>query len=244
MDWRLSICNHVERVLHSQAKFSRSSGHQIRVSSIAKLPIYTRHLLKTCGWCCTKMAQSGPITEWPFRVKHCFFICLSVKQHLGPCDMNLKAFPMDVATCKLTFESFNYNKHEVHMHWVRDRPVKVLVELKHRYRQSFVDVTRSTPIKYLTDFILVDIGATAVVYVNRYIMVLKQFCCILLKIKGVSGRSMGWTDSEFLISAPSWLVHPASLPAHLPDHLYQLDLLLLGCWYRCSDAFGGQHSSG
>ena len=31
----------------------------------------------------------------------------------GPCEMDLTAFPMDVVTCALIFESFNYNAEEV-----------------------------------------------------------------------------------------------------------------------------------
>lgn len=31
----------------------------------------------------------------------------------GPCDMDLTSFPMDMVTCYLIFESFNYNNEEV-----------------------------------------------------------------------------------------------------------------------------------
>ncbi|KIH48566.1 hypothetical protein ANCDUO_21364 [Ancylostoma duodenale] len=31
--------------------------------------------------------------------------------------MDLSKFPMDTIECILTFESFNYNKEEVHMRW-------------------------------------------------------------------------------------------------------------------------------
>uniref|UniRef100_A0A7E4V0D7 Ligand-gated ion channel 50 n=1 Tax=Panagrellus redivivus TaxID=6233 RepID=A0A7E4V0D7_PANRE len=35
----------------------------------------------------------------------------------GPCEMDLTRFPFDNVTCKLTFESFNYNTDEVEMSW-------------------------------------------------------------------------------------------------------------------------------
>ncbi|KAI1720886.1 neurotransmitter-gated ion-channel ligand binding domain-containing protein [Ditylenchus destructor] len=35
----------------------------------------------------------------------------------GPCDMDLSNFPMDVQTCHLIYESFNYNNQEVRMRW-------------------------------------------------------------------------------------------------------------------------------
>ncbi|KAK0414373.1 hypothetical protein QR680_007284 [Steinernema hermaphroditum] len=35
----------------------------------------------------------------------------------GPCSMDLSNFPMDVQTCHLVYESFNYNNQEVRMRW-------------------------------------------------------------------------------------------------------------------------------
>jgi hypothetical protein len=35
----------------------------------------------------------------------------------GPCAMDLSNFPMDVQTCHLIYESFNYNNQEVRMRW-------------------------------------------------------------------------------------------------------------------------------
>ncbi|CAI4225552.1 unnamed protein product [Auanema sp. JU1783] len=35
----------------------------------------------------------------------------------GPCTMDLSKFPIDQIECTLTFESFNYNREEVHMEW-------------------------------------------------------------------------------------------------------------------------------
>ncbi|VDM42395.1 unnamed protein product [Toxocara canis] len=35
----------------------------------------------------------------------------------GPCEMDLSNFPMDIQTCNLIYESFNYNNQEVRMRW-------------------------------------------------------------------------------------------------------------------------------
>ncbi|MFH4980281.1 hypothetical protein AB6A40_006990 [Gnathostoma spinigerum] len=35
----------------------------------------------------------------------------------GPCAMDLSNFPMDIQTCYLIYESFNYNNQEVRMRW-------------------------------------------------------------------------------------------------------------------------------
>lgn len=41
----------------------------------------------------------------------------------GPCDMDLSFFPMDVQECTLIFESYSYNKAEVLLNWMVDKPV-------------------------------------------------------------------------------------------------------------------------
>ncbi|PAV65667.1 hypothetical protein WR25_12755 [Diploscapter pachys] len=35
----------------------------------------------------------------------------------GPCQLDLSNFPLDLQTCHLIYESFNYNNHEVSMSW-------------------------------------------------------------------------------------------------------------------------------
>lgn len=42
--------------------------------------------------------------------------CLRIKS-TGPCQLDLRTFPMDSVTCLLTFESYQYNQNEVHMVW-------------------------------------------------------------------------------------------------------------------------------
>ncbi|VDN56000.1 unnamed protein product [Dracunculus medinensis] len=43
----------------------------------------------------------------------------------GPCAMDLSNFPMDVQTCYLIYESFNYNNQEVRMRWNTINPQPV-----------------------------------------------------------------------------------------------------------------------
>uniref|UniRef100_A0A915JIT7 Ligand-gated ion channel 50 n=1 Tax=Romanomermis culicivorax TaxID=13658 RepID=A0A915JIT7_ROMCU len=43
----------------------------------------------------------------------------------GPCDMDLKTFPMDTQKCLLTFESYNYNNEEVQMIWNPSNPISL-----------------------------------------------------------------------------------------------------------------------
>ncbi|EYC18229.1 hypothetical protein Aduo_018008 [Ancylostoma duodenale] len=58
----------------------------------------------------------------------------------GPCKMDLSKFPMDTIECILTFESFNYNKEEVHMRW-SDSP---LIQYKDIELPDFSMVNYST----------------------------------------------------------------------------------------------------
>ncbi|KRZ70289.1 Ligand-gated ion channel 50, partial [Trichinella papuae] len=44
----------------------------------------------------------------------------------GPCQMELRNFPMDEQRCSLTFLSFNYNNHEVQMLWSEQQPISIL----------------------------------------------------------------------------------------------------------------------
>ncbi|VDM91978.1 unnamed protein product, partial [Litomosoides sigmodontis] len=60
----------------------------------------------------------------------------------GPCIMDLSNFPMDVQTCNLIYESFNYNNQEVRMRWINSNPVYAVSEI------------------LLPDFILINITAT------------------------------------------------------------------------------------
>ncbi|MCP9262673.1 hypothetical protein DINM_006033 [Dirofilaria immitis] len=62
----------------------------------------------------------------------------------GPCIMDLSNFPMDVQTCHLIYESFNYNNQEVRMRWntINPSPVYVVSEI------------------LLPDFILINISST------------------------------------------------------------------------------------
>ncbi|EJW74230.1 hypothetical protein WUBG_14860, partial [Wuchereria bancrofti] len=62
----------------------------------------------------------------------------------GPCVMDLSNFPMDVQTCYLIYESFNYNNQEVRMRWntINPNPVYVVSEI------------------LLPDFILINITST------------------------------------------------------------------------------------
>ncbi|VDN08208.1 unnamed protein product [Thelazia callipaeda] len=49
----------------------------------------------------------------------------------GPCAMDLSNFPMDVQTCHLIYESFNYNNQEVRMRWnmINSNPVYVVSKI-------------------------------------------------------------------------------------------------------------------
>ncbi|VDP11428.1 unnamed protein product [Onchocerca flexuosa] len=61
----------------------------------------------------------------------------------GPCIMDLSNFPMDVQTCHLIYESFNYNNQEVRMRWntINPNPVYVVSQIM------------------LPDFILINISS-------------------------------------------------------------------------------------
>lgn len=46
----------------------------------------------------------------------------------GPCQMDLKNFPMDTQTCELIFESYSYNIAEVGLQWLESGPVTTAAE--------------------------------------------------------------------------------------------------------------------
>ncbi|VBB34130.1 unnamed protein product [Acanthocheilonema viteae] len=66
----------------------------------------------------------------------------------GPCIMDLSNFPMDVQTCNLIYESFNYNNQEVRMRWINSNPVYAVNEI------------------LLPDFILINI--TPILRIEKY----------------------------------------------------------------------------
>ncbi|CAD6194184.1 unnamed protein product [Caenorhabditis auriculariae] len=48
----------------------------------------------------------------------------------GPCSLDLSNFPLDLQTCNLIYESFNYNRHEVQMKWSEaEKPVFALSQI-------------------------------------------------------------------------------------------------------------------
>ncbi|KAK6045957.1 Neurotransmitter-gated ion-channel ligand binding domain protein [Cooperia oncophora] len=48
----------------------------------------------------------------------------------GPCSLELSNFPLDLQTCGLIYESFNYNNQEVRMRWSTiDEPVQPMAQI-------------------------------------------------------------------------------------------------------------------
>ncbi|KFD48741.1 hypothetical protein M514_10371 [Trichuris suis] len=86
---------------------------------------------------------------------------------IGPCDMDLTAFPMDTVRCSLTFESFNYNIDEVHMKWRECLPVFMEHESRLKNYASAGKLLPSylnMPAMKTSDFHLVNISTSAVAY--------------------------------------------------------------------------------
>ncbi|GMT23718.1 hypothetical protein PFISCL1PPCAC_15015, partial [Pristionchus fissidentatus] len=49
----------------------------------------------------------------------------------GPCNLDLSNFPLDIQSCSLIYESFNYNNKEVEMRWMAiPDPISVLGEIR------------------------------------------------------------------------------------------------------------------
>eukprot|EP00080_Pristionchus_pacificus_P004197 PDM64217.1 transmembrane ion channel [Pristionchus pacificus] len=49
----------------------------------------------------------------------------------GPCNLDLSNFPLDIQSCSLIYESFNYNNKEVEMRWMDiPEPISVLGEIR------------------------------------------------------------------------------------------------------------------
>ncbi|KHJ45586.1 Cation transporter family protein [Trichuris suis] len=48
----------------------------------------------------------------------------------GPCEKDLKTFPIDRHRCFLTYESFMYNSDEVRLKWINGNPITLLKEIR------------------------------------------------------------------------------------------------------------------
>uniref|UniRef100_A0A915MDE4 Uncharacterized protein n=1 Tax=Meloidogyne javanica TaxID=6303 RepID=A0A915MDE4_MELJA len=102
----------------------------------------------------------------------------------GPCAMDLTNFPMDIQTCHLIYESFNYNNQEVRMRWNPANPNPV-------YPIGTI---------LLPDFNLMNIQTTLVVepypagmwvsYVPTYLTIFISWVSFSLGPKAIPARTM------------------------------------------------------
>lgn len=63
---------------------------------------------------------------------------------IGPCAMDLTAFPMDTVFCWLTFESFNYNADEVKMRWRQPLAIALFDDIKTQWDSGSSDIVATT----------------------------------------------------------------------------------------------------
>jgi hypothetical protein len=52
----------------------------------------------------------------------------------GPCEVNLKSFPMDIQTCRLIFESYSYHRGEIIIEWMHTNAINLNRETLADYR--------------------------------------------------------------------------------------------------------------
>ncbi|KAK0396628.1 hypothetical protein QR680_001792 [Steinernema hermaphroditum] len=85
---------------------------------------------------CFINSKSAQIHSSPFRnvflmvfPNGSIWSCWRIKS-TGPCVMDLTKFPMDMISCLLTFESYNYNTKEVRMKWNQPSPVLLFKDIE------------------------------------------------------------------------------------------------------------------
>uniref|UniRef100_A0A1I7YN10 Neur_chan_LBD domain-containing protein n=1 Tax=Steinernema glaseri TaxID=37863 RepID=A0A1I7YN10_9BILA len=85
---------------------------------------------------CFINSKSAQIHSSPFRnvflmvfPNGSIWSCWRIKSR-GPCVMDLAKFPMDMISCLLTFESYNYNIKEVRMRWNEPTPVLLFKDIE------------------------------------------------------------------------------------------------------------------
>ncbi|KAI6244136.1 Neur-chan-LBD domain-containing protein [Aphelenchoides fujianensis] len=91
-----------------------------RSAQIHKSP-FPNIFLNGTVWINERIQVRGPVRS--------LLVCLSINPSVQCPDMEFSSFPMDVQTCILTLESFNYNDQEVDMLWARiEKPLLLLKE--------------------------------------------------------------------------------------------------------------------
>lgn len=100
--------------------------------SFARICIFYQAKLQNT---CFINSVSAKIHDSPFRnvflmvfSNGTLWSCLRIKS-TGPCQLDLRTFPMDSVTCFLTFEAYQYNRNEVHMIW-NDPPVLLFKDIE------------------------------------------------------------------------------------------------------------------
>ncbi|TMS36261.1 hypothetical protein L596_003470 [Steinernema carpocapsae] len=85
---------------------------------------------------CFINSKSAQIHSSPFRnvflmvfPNGSIWSCWRIKS-TGPCVIDLTKFPMDMISCLLTFESYNYNTREVRMKWNQPSPVLLFKDIE------------------------------------------------------------------------------------------------------------------
>lgn len=54
-------------------------------------------------------------------------VCINYRMKLvGPCEKDLKTFPVDKQRCSLTYESFTFHNELVSLRWIPESPVLIL----------------------------------------------------------------------------------------------------------------------
>lgn len=110
----------------------------------------------------------------------------------GPCNKNLKTFPIDQQSCVLVYESFSHNYEEVKMEWITNGP----------------PITLLNNIQ-LPDYTLVNFSSTTVKRVSQ--LARSRRSSLLSSISVVSSGSLERARRYVHISTALRVLHSASL---------------------------------
>jgi hypothetical protein len=168
----------------------------------------------------------------------------------GPCEMDLTAFPMDVVTCALIFESFNYNAEEVcpyglcahtrmctlvqvKMIWHPHYPLTLFADIKNKWStaqggsEPAIDPRLYGNAKpFLTDSIRLSDYDLKNMSSTQEPQVVHLYVPSHVLHAAVRGRQLGRVDNEVHIQTTRRLVRATGVSADLFDDIHQLDIIL------------------
>ncbi|VDP29443.1 unnamed protein product [Soboliphyme baturini] len=140
----------------------------------------------------------------------------------GPCEKDLKTFPIDRQRCFLTYESFTYNAAEVKLKWIDFQPISLLKEIRlPDYKLTEYDALQVERRRY--GFYILQ------AYVPAYLVVLISWISFFLGTDMIQPRT--------LLGVHSLLALTYQFGTVLADLPKTSDVKAIDVWILCCMAF-------